>query len=118
MLARGLAAFREDIADRMEHTLVLVMTEFGRTVKENGTGGTDHGHGSVMIALGGNVNGKKVHGKWPGLAPDQRYEGRDLAVTTDYRDVFAEVLQKQLGVKDPASVLTDHTLGAALGLLR
>lgn len=118
LLGKGLAAFREDLGDRLESTLVLVMTEFGRTVKENGTGGTDHGHGSVMLALGGGVNGNKVLGKWPGLAAAQRYEGRDLAVTTDYRDVFAEVLDKQLGVSNPKAVLTDHTPGPGVGLLR
>jgi uncharacterized protein (DUF1501 family) len=118
LLARGLAAFREDIADRMQRTLVLVMTEFGRTLKENGTGGTDHGHGSVMFALGGQVNGKRVHGPWPGLATDRLYEGRDLAVTTDYRDVFAEVLQSHLGVVDPSAVLDGHRATKQFSLLR
>lgn len=118
LLARGLAAFREDIGDRMEHTLVLVMTEFGRTVKENGTGGTDHGHGSVMFALGGNVHGKKVHGVWPSLSEDKLHEGRDLAVTTDFRDVFAEVLQTQLGVTDPSAVLGGHRATKQFSLLR
>ena len=117
-LGRGLAAFREDIGDRMEHTLVLVMTEFGRTVKENGTAGTDHGHGSVMIAMGGGVNGKKVHGSWPGLAPEQRYQGRDLAVTTDFRDVFTEVLKKQLGLSDVGRAIGDYSAKGDLGLLR
>ncbi|HMR06818.1 MAG TPA: DUF1501 domain-containing protein [Polyangiaceae bacterium] len=118
LLARGLAAFREDIGDRMEHTLVLVMTEFGRTVKENGTGGTDHGHGSVMFALGGNVHGKKVHGVWPSLSEDKLHEGRDLAVTTDFRDVFAEVLQTQLGVTNPSAVLGGHRATKQFSLLR
>ena len=72
----------------MRDVVVITMSEFGRTVKENGTSGTDHGHGTAMMVMGGDVHGGKVYGNWPGLAPEQRYEGRDLAVTTDFRSVF------------------------------
>ena len=81
-------------------TTVLVISEFGRTVRQNGTGGTDHGHGNVMWALGGNVAGGKVHGRWPGLATSALNEGRDLAVTTDFRQVLAGVCAHQLGLPD------------------
>jgi uncharacterized protein (DUF1501 family) len=73
------------------------MTEFGRTIRQNGSGGTDHGHASCLFALGGPVKGGKVYGKWPGLAAEQLYEGRDLALTTDFRDVFAEVVTRHMG---------------------
>jgi uncharacterized protein (DUF1501 family) len=75
-----------------------VMSEFGRTVKENGNGGTDHGHGNVMWLLGGGIRGGKVYGKWAGLEPEQRYQGRDLVVTTDFRDVLGTVINRQLAV--------------------
>ena len=81
---------------------MLTMSEFGRTVAENGNRGTDHGHGNAMFVLGGPVKGGKVYGQWPGLAVAQLYEGRDLAVTTDFRDVFAEVAVRHLGVTRPA----------------
>jgi uncharacterized protein (DUF1501 family) len=80
------------------------VTEFGRTVRENGTRGTDHGHGSVMLVLGGGVRGGKVHADWRGLADDHLHEARDLPVTTDHRQVFAAVLQRQLGIRDLSSV--------------
>jgi uncharacterized protein (DUF1501 family) len=116
-LGKGLAAFRTDLGPDLERVVVLVMTEFGRTVAENGTGGTDHGHGSAMLLWGGPVRGGKVHGQWPGLSAAERFEGRDLAVTTDYRDVLAEVAEKHLGARDRARVVPGHTL-RALGLLR
>jgi uncharacterized protein (DUF1501 family) len=96
-LARGLAALVHDLGDRMGDTLILTMSEFGRAVTENGSRGTDHGHGNAMLAIGGGVRGGRVYGTWPGLAPEQRFEGRDLAVTTDFRDVFAEVVVRHLG---------------------
>ena len=83
--ARGIAALTTDLGDRMEDTVVLTMSEFGRAVSENGNRGTDHGHGNAMLVMGGGVNGGHVFGKWPGLAVAQRFEGRDLAVTTDFR---------------------------------
>jgi uncharacterized protein (DUF1501 family) len=74
------------------------MSEFGRTVKENGNGGTDHGHGNAMWLLGGGIRGGQVYGKWAGLEPAQRYQGRDLAVTTDFRDVLGTVITRRLAV--------------------
>ena len=100
-LAGALGAFTTDLGERMRDVVVITMSEFGRTVKENGTSGTDHGHGTAMMIMGGDVRGGKVYGEWPGLAPEQRYEGRDLAVTTDFRSVFSEVLQGHLG---PANI--------------
>ena len=93
---RGLAAFNRDLGNRMEDVVVLTMTEFGRTVRENGNAGTDHGHANVMFAMGGPIKGGKVYGKWPGLEREQLNEDRDLALTTDFRDVFAEVLVQHL----------------------
>jgi uncharacterized protein (DUF1501 family) len=98
LLGRGLEAFRKDLGDRFEDVVVLAASEFGRTVAENGSGGTDHGHASMMLLAGGAVRGGKIHGRWPGLAREQLHEGRDLAVTTDFRDVFAEVLVRHLRV--------------------
>jgi uncharacterized protein (DUF1501 family) len=97
--ARSIAAFVTDLGDRMEDVVVLTMSEFGRTVRQNGTGGTDHGHAGSMFVIGGGVRGGKVHGKWPGLAPELLYEGRDLALTTDFRSVFAEVASRHLGAQ-------------------
>ena len=103
-LADGLAAFAQDLGDRLSDVVVLTMSEFGRTVAENGNRGTDHGHGNAMMIVGGNVKGGRVYGKWPGLAREQRYDGRDLAVTTDFRTVFAEVAGSHLGLADTAHV--------------
>ena len=94
--SRGIAALARDLGERMADTVILTMSEFGRAVAENGARGTDHGHGNAMFAIGGDVKGGEVHGKWPGLGAEQRYEGRDLAVTTDFRDVFSEVVVKHL----------------------
>ena len=94
---KSVAALVADLGDRMGDVVILTMSEFGRTVRQNGNGGTDHGHATSMFVIGGSVKGGKVHGKWPGLAPEQLYEGRDLALTTDFRAVFAEVASKQLG---------------------
>jgi uncharacterized protein (DUF1501 family) len=93
----ALAAFSADLGDRMEDVLVVTMSEFGRTAKENGNRGTDHGHANVMFAMGGPVQGGKVYGQWPGLAQEQLYEQRDLAVTTDFRDVLCEAVGRHLG---------------------
>ena len=93
----GIAALVQDLGERMADTVILTMSEFGRAVAENGSRGTDHGHGNAMFVIGGGVKGREVHGRWPGLKTDQRYEGRDLAVTTDFRDVFSEVVVKHLG---------------------
>lgn len=94
----SIASLVADLGDRMEDTVILTMSEFGRTVRQNGTGGTDHGHAGAMFVLGGSLNAPRtVHGKWPGLAPEQLYEGRDLALTTDFRSVFSEIASKHLG---------------------
>jgi uncharacterized protein (DUF1501 family) len=108
--ARGIAAFVRDLGDRMADVVVLTMSEFGRAVAENGNRGTDHGHGNAMIAIGGGVRGGKVYGKWPGLAPEQRFEGRDLAVTTDFRDVFGEIVVRHLGVKDASTIFPGYVI--------
>ncbi len=97
-LSAGIGAFAEDLGrELLEHVVVLVMSEFGRTVRENNNQGTDHGHGGFMLVVGGRVQGKKVYGRWTGLADDQLYEGRDLPVHTDFRMVFAESLQEMFG---------------------
>jgi uncharacterized protein (DUF1501 family) len=111
--ARGIAALVTDLGERMADTVVLTMSEFGRAVNENGSRGTDHGHGNAMIAIGGSIRGGTVYGRWPGLARDQRYEGRDLAVTTDFRDVFAEVVTRHLGLADASSVFPGHAIEPA-----
>lgn len=106
--ASALAAFQSDLGAHAARTLTLVTTEFGRTAGENGGGGTDHGHGGVLFALGGGVRGGRVYLRgddWPGLAPSDLWEGRDLAVTTDFRDVFAEILRRHLGVANPGALL-------------
>ena len=102
--ARGIAALVTDLGDLMTDTVILTMSEFGRAVAENGNRGTDHGHGNAMLVIGGPVKGGQVYGRWPGLAADQRYDGRDLAVTTDFRNVFAEIVTRHLGVRDAAPV--------------
>ena len=105
----ALSAFHRDMGDRMADICVLTMTEFGRTARENGNRGTDHGHANVMFALGGPVKGGKVYGEWPGLKPEQLNEGRDLALTTDFRDVFAEVLVRHMGARDPSGIFPGFT---------
>jgi uncharacterized protein (DUF1501 family) len=110
---QAIAALHQDLGDRMKKVVILTMSEFGRTVRENGNRGTDHGHANAMFILGGSVKGGKVYGQWPGLQPEQLFEGRDLARTTDFRDVFAEVLQRHLGLKDLAPVFPKHPLTAA-----
>ncbi len=119
-LARGLAALVIDLGDRMADTVVLTMSEFGRTAAENGNRGTDHGHGNAMMAFGGPVKGRQVYGRWPGLGQAQRFEGRDLAVTTDFRDVFSEVVTTHLGLSATAlaRVFPGYTAGTAPGLIR
>src|SRR5207249_7735616 len=89
---------------KLRDVVVLTMSEFGRTVRENGNSGTDHGHATAMLVMGGPVNGGRMLGRWPGLDPADRFEGRDVAVTTDFRDLFAEVLARHLGAKDLAAI--------------
>jgi uncharacterized protein (DUF1501 family) len=88
----GLAAFHQDMGSAGQDVVVVTMSEFGRTVRQNGTGGTDHGHANVMLVMGAPVRGGKVYGKWPGLAPGQLNEDRDLMVTTDFRQVLSEAV--------------------------
>jgi uncharacterized protein (DUF1501 family) len=109
----ALAAFHKDMGDRMADVTVLTMSEFGRTARENGNRGTDHGHAHAMFVLGGAVKGGKVYGDWPGLKDHQLHEGRDLALTTDFRDVFAEVAMRHLAVKDPASIFPGYQVSSA-----
>ncbi|HLZ13149.1 MAG TPA: DUF1501 domain-containing protein [Candidatus Acidoferrum sp.] len=103
-LGQGLAAFHQDMGDRMGNIVFVTMSEFGRTAKENGNRGTDHGHANCMFVMGGDVKGGRVYGKWPGLAEHQLNEGRDLALTTDFRSVLGEILTKHVGVPDLAPV--------------
>lgn len=98
--SEGIAAFWQDLGTGAEDVTLVTMSEFGRTARQNGTGGTDHGHANVMFVLGGQVKGGKVYGKWPGLDNDQLNEGRDLAVTTDFRRVLGEAAYKTLGAKN------------------
>jgi len=113
----GLSALYRDLSDRMRHVVILTMTEFGRAIRQNGSGGTDHGHASCVFVAGGAVKGGKVYGRWPGLAPEQLFEGRDLALTTDFRDVFAEVLIKHMRAKNLSKVFPQYTPAASLGIL-
>ena len=99
-LGDGLAAIARGLGSNWDDTVVVVLSEFGRTVHENGNAGTDHGHGNVIWVLGGRVRGGRVYGDWPGLATAQLYQGRDLAVTTDYRTVLAIILKRHLGLAD------------------
>jgi uncharacterized protein (DUF1501 family) len=95
-LSLGLAAFHAEMRDQLDSLTVVTMSEFGRRAAENGSLGTDHGHGSLMMVLGGHVNGGQMHGQWPGLAAEQLVGPGDLAVTTDYRDVLGEIILKRL----------------------
>jgi uncharacterized protein (DUF1501 family) len=108
--AQAIASFARDLGSRMADVTLVTMSEFGRTVRENGNRGTDHGHANVMLLLGGGVKGGKVYGKWPGLDSSHLYENRDLAVTTDFRDVFAEVLGRRMGIADLGSVFPGYEL--------
>lgn len=107
-LGQALAAFAQDLGDGMENVVVLTMSEFGRQVRENGSGGTDHGHGNLNMVMGGRVRGGRVFGRWPGLEKEQLFEGRDLAVTTDFRDVFAEVMTRHMRCRDGAAVFPGY----------
>ncbi|HEY9225556.1 MAG TPA: DUF1501 domain-containing protein [Gemmatimonadaceae bacterium] len=102
--SQSIAALVRDLGDRMSDVTILTMSEFGRTARQNGNGGTDHGHATAMFVIGGDVKGKKVYGRWPGLEPEQLNEGRDLALTTDFRSVFSEVAFKHLGAANMNAV--------------
>jgi uncharacterized protein (DUF1501 family) len=111
--SNGIAALYQDLGQRMDDVVVLTMSEFGRTVRENGNRGTDHGHANAMFVLGNSVRGGKVYGQWPGLKSDQLYEGRDLALTTDFRDVFGEIATRHLGSTDAKSIFPGYSLNAS-----
>ena len=102
--ARSVAALVTDLGDRMADVTILTMSEFGRTARQNGSAGTDHGHAGALFVNGGSVKGGKVYGKWPGLEPEQLHEGRDLALTTDFRAVFSHILTAHMGTKDVSKV--------------
>jgi uncharacterized protein (DUF1501 family) len=115
---RGIAALARDLGDRMGDIVILTMSEFGRAVAENGNRGTDHGHGNAMMIIGGqNIRGGKVYGRWPGLAREQRYDGRDLAVTTDFRSVFAEVVRGHLALTDTSTIFPGFKDTQRLGFI-
>lgn len=107
--AQGLAAFYTDMRDRMKNITLVTMSEFGRRAQENSSHGTDHGHGNVMFVMGGNVNGGKVYGDWPTLAPDKLYGPGDLEITTDFRDVLGEIAQKRLGNPNLAAIFPNYS---------
>jgi uncharacterized protein (DUF1501 family) len=109
----AIAALYTDLGQRMDDVVILTMSEFGRTAKENGNRGTDHGHANAMFVVGNSVKGGKVYGDWPGLKSDQLYEGRDLALTTDFRDVFGEIATKHLGTTNLKTVFPGYSGSAA-----
>ncbi len=113
----GLAAFYQDLDDRLDDVVVVTMSEFGRTARENGNRGTDHGHANVMFVLGGRVRGGKVYGRWPGLAPEVLYEGRDLDLTTDYRTVCSEVFARHLGQREVGRIFPGFRPATSVGLV-
>jgi uncharacterized protein (DUF1501 family) len=113
----SLAAFTRDMGDRMEDIVLVTMSEFGRTAREDGNNGTDHGHGNVMFVLGGPVRGGRIFGRWPGLEPEQLFQRRDLEVTTDFRAVLGELVRDHFGQKTD-HVFPDYKLGDPLGLLK
>jgi uncharacterized protein (DUF1501 family) len=116
-LGSALAAFDTDLGSRRDEVVVMVTTEFGRTAAVNGSQGTDHGSAHCMIVLGGRVRGGRVAGSWPGLAKSQLYQERDLAVTTDYRDVYAELARVHLGIADAGSLFPGYTPGPGPGVV-
>jgi uncharacterized protein (DUF1501 family) len=108
----GISALVADLGTRMDDVVILTMSEFGRTARENGTRGTDHGHANAMFVIGNNTRGGKVYGEWPGLKPENLHEGRDLALTTDFRDVFGEAVQKHLGNSKLQAVFPGYNASA------
>jgi uncharacterized protein (DUF1501 family) len=106
--SNGISALYTDLGQHMDDVVILTMSEFGRTVRENGNRGTDHGHANAMFVLGNSVRGTKVYGQWPGLKNDQLYEGRDLALTTDFRDVFGEIARRHLGTSNLQTVFPGY----------
>jgi uncharacterized protein (DUF1501 family) len=117
-LGAGLQAFYADLHDRMGNITVVTMTEFGRRIEENASGGTDHGTASFMFVMGGSVNGRKVYGPWPTLAPEALADPGDLAVTTDYRTVLSEIVERRLGNPGVDQVFPGFVKGSYLGICR
>jgi uncharacterized protein (DUF1501 family) len=109
----GIGALVADLGAHMDDVVILTMSEFGRTARENGTRGTDHGHANAMFVIGNSVRGGHVYGKWPGLSSSSLYEGRDLALTTDFRDVFGEIAQKHLGDSNLQAVFPGYASSAS-----
>ena len=107
--AASLAAFMEDLGPHLDRTLILVSTEFGRVCAENGNDGSDHGHGGLTWLMGGNVRGGRVYGRWTGLEPSELFQSRDLNVTTDFRQIYADVLRKHMGFEPPKGFFPDFT---------
>jgi uncharacterized protein (DUF1501 family) len=115
---QSLAAFWKDLGDRMADVALVTMSEFGRTARENGNRGTDHGHANAMFVMGGGVRGGKIYGEWPGLVSEQLYEGRDLALTTDFRSVLGELVETHLGNRDLSVVFPGFKAKSFRGLIR
>lgn len=111
-LGNGLAALAESLGPVYQHTAIVVISEFGRTVAENGNGGTDHGYGNSLWLLGGGIRGQQFYGQWPGLGASDRHQSRDLAVTTDFRDVLISLLQQQFNLNSTqlAQIFPDYAL--------
>jgi uncharacterized protein (DUF1501 family) len=115
--SQSIAALWTDLGDLAADTVIVTMSEFGRTARENGTRGTDHGHANVMFVLGGPVKGGKMYGRWPWLDERHLYEGRDLEVTTDFRTVLTESLDRHLQVKELAGVFPQFDTKKRLGFI-
>jgi uncharacterized protein (DUF1501 family) len=113
----GLAALYRDLGDRMRNIVIVTMTEFGRAIRQNGSGGTDHGHASCLFVAGGPVKGGKVYGKWPGLAPEQLYQNRDLALTTDFRTLFSEILVGHMAAKNVTQIFPGFRQTSSLNIV-
>lgn len=113
----AIAALHTDLGQRMDDVIILTMSEFGRTVRENGNRGTDHGHANAMFVVGNSVRGGKIYGDWPGLKSEQLYEGRDLAVTTDFRDVFGEIAMKHLNAPNLKTIFPAYAAKTQRGFL-
>jgi uncharacterized protein (DUF1501 family) len=116
-LSRNITAFYNDIHNYHKKTTIVVMTEFGRRLKANNNGGTDHGYGGLMMVLGGNVRGGKMYGEWPGLSSEQLDKGVDLAITTDYRNVLTEILLKRKLVSDYSTIFPKFDKYASLNIM-
>ena len=114
-LAAALVAFRQDLGPRIDDVLLMVTTEFGRTVAQNGSAGTDHGYAHCGLFLGGSVRGRRVHGDWPGLGPAALNQGRDLRYTVDFRDVFLSAA-RWLGAGNAGQVIPNYTPGPDPGI--